>query len=507
MKVFTQVMIKNRNFLKHLLLIFVILCEIIAGTDQVIAQYQSQWSTPQTIPGYDIDGSVPYLVADQNKTVHAFTSKQIDDEIAIAYNRWTPELGWTRPVDVILSPRAKIARIYGAYLDNLGNVHLIFFGGNEVSAGIYYSKAPAIKADQAGAWSPPLLIGDYAGPVSDAALSGDNNGHLFVLYSGNLDGNGLYSVSSSDKGATWSKPTPVFLTYNETLWAAHIKVTLDDLGQLHAVWSLVNLAGLGDAIYYSRLEADHLHWSIPISLATVEGYSADWANIIYYNHELMTIYMNSSSVTRWQRRSMDGGRTWSDPVRPFNYVGEYGFVSFIIDSSNALHLFLGNRTQAEPQIHGMWHSVLSGNRWSEPEPIVSGPRNIDEIGGTGFDPSRPSAIVSQGNVVLVTWSTDPGAGYNGIWYSYITLDTPGLPLVPLPTSAVVLTPTLISTSDNTAVVTENANTDSPNIQGQSSINSRGLSNPAIPLGLSAVVVVLLILTVFILRRLYISAHS
>ena len=498
---------KNRNFLKHLVLIFIILCEVIIGTEQAIAQFLSQWSTPQTIPGYDIAGSVPYLVADQNKTVHAFTSKQIDNELTIAYNRWSLDLGWTKPVDVILSPRAGIARINGALLDNLGNIHIIFFGGNEVSGGIYYTVAPAVNADQAWAWTPPLLIGEHAGTVYDAVLLGDNSGNLFALYSGNLDGNGLYSVFTSDKGATWSEPIPVFLTHNERLWVAHIKATLDDLGQLHVVWSVVNQAGTGEAVYYSRLEADHVHWSDPISLATVENYSADWANIIYYNHELMAIYMNSSPATRWMRRSIDGGQTWTDRVLPFNYVGEYGFVSYIIDSSNTLHLFLGNRTRDELAIHGMWHSVWSGNRWSEPEPIVSGPRKIDEIGGTGFDPSRPSAIISQGNVVLVTWATDPGAGYNGIWYSYITLNTPGLPLIPLPTSSVVLTPTLISTNDNIAVVTENINTGMANTQVQSSINLSGSSNPTIPLVLSVVVVVLLISTVFIIRRLYISTHS
>jgi hypothetical protein len=498
-------MIKNKNFLKSILLIFVLLYEIITSTEHVIAQSLSQWSTPQTIPGYDIDGRAPYLVADQNRTVHAFNSVQIDDETAIAYNRWTPELGWTRPVDIILSPRANIASIRGAFLDNLGIFHLIFFGGNETSAGIYYSEAPAVKADQARAWAPPLLIGDYAGPLSEVALSGDNNGNLFVLYCGNLEGNGLYSVFSSDKGATWSAPIPVFLTANETHWASHIKVTLDDQGQLHAVWSLSNQLGTSDAIYYARLGADHQHWSKPISLATIEGYSADWANIIYYNHELMVIYMNSFSVTRWMRRSMDGGQTWTDPNRPFNYVGEYGFANYIIDSNNTLHLILGNRTPDEPEIHGMWHSVWSGNRWSELEPIVTGPKVVDRPGGAGFDPTKPSSEVCQGNILFATWITD--SAVNGVWYSYIILNIPSLPLVPLPTPSTIDTPAVVPTGNNVTVAPENSNINRIDIQGQSSSNSSGLSNPAIPLVLSTVVAVLLISAILIIRRFYISIHS
>jgi hypothetical protein len=84
----------------------------------------------------------------------------------------------------------------------------------------------------------------------------------------------------------------------------------------------------------------------------------------------------------------------------------------------------------------MWHSTWRDNRWIEPDAVVKGLAVADPVGNTSFDPFEARAIVSQGNVILVTWRTDPGSSKkpNGIWYSYTSLDTPELPVVPLSTA-------------------------------------------------------------------------
>ena len=82
----------------------------------------------------------------------------------------------------------------------------------------------------------------------------------------------------------------------------------------------------------------------------------------------------------------------------------------------------------------MWHSNWDTSRWTEPLPVVSGPlRNVENAGDIGFDPSHARAVVSQGNVILVTWSTDPGVAKNGLWYSHTSIESPELPIVLLPT--------------------------------------------------------------------------
>src|SRR5713101_7895613 len=67
------------------------------------------WSPPQRIPGYENVTSPPYLIADQNKTVHVFGSQDLGGEVAIIYSQWRLDRGWSAPVDVLLSPRSQQA--------------------------------------------------------------------------------------------------------------------------------------------------------------------------------------------------------------------------------------------------------------------------------------------------------------------------------------------------------------------------------------------------------------
>jgi hypothetical protein len=116
-----------------------------------------------------------------------------------------------------------------------------------------------------------------------------------------------------------------------------------------------------------------------------------------------------------------------------------------------MHAFFGERI--DDNNHGMWHTIWTGTAWSNPEAVVKGPQVKDVIGGNGFDPRSARAVISNGNVVLVAWGTDGAGGVNGAWYSYKRLDTPELPVQPLPVpslavqemvteSVPVMTPTL-----------------------------------------------------------------
>jgi hypothetical protein len=170
----------------------------------------------------------------------------------------------------------------------------------------------------------------------------------------------------------------------------------------------------------------------------------------------------------------------------------------VIDSNNELHLFWGQRISGNPDIHGMWHSRLINQRWTEPDAVVKGPLIRDPEGNGGFDPYHAQAVVSQGNVVLVAWRTDPAAGPNGVWYSFEKLDAPELPISAFISTDSVPTPDISLTPDvteNPPVVesTKNAIFDS----GNSFMQNDGSINPSFLLLISAVPIFFLLLVIII----------
>jgi hypothetical protein len=90
----------------------------------------------------------------------------------------------------------------------------------------------------------------------------------------------------------------------------------------------------------------------------------------------------------------------------------------------------------DPPVGGTWHGVWLGTKWSDLQLIT--PRSEAEAKATGSygysqvgNSSRPNAVISQGNVLLVTWWHDmrdaPPAGY-----SYTVLDAPQISPSPVP---------------------------------------------------------------------------
>lgn len=402
----------------------------VVGPSSLLAQ--TKWAPERSIPEYN-DPFPPLLIADRYGVVHAFNTEFLNEQrdTAVFYRQWTLAGGWTSPVDILLPPERGVVRVKDVFLDDNDIIHIVFFSGNLPDTGtIYYTYTSLVGADNAQSWADPLIVGERAGPLEEAAIVGDDNGRLVIVYAGRSDGVGLYEVHSIDSGQRWSRPAIVFLWQAQNQQPASVWLTLDEEGQFHAIWSVTNDRALGEKIYYARLDADMQVWSIPLLLAerTGDEYSANWPSMISYNGELFVIYMDSAPPTRYMRRSADGGKTWSEPVRIFSQIGEYGRAVFLVDSNNTLHLVLGNR-YSNPEIHGMWHSVWDGQRWSEPLPIASGPK------APAFDPSRPRAVISQGNVMLVSWWHDAtSAFYPG--YSFTVLDAPAIETILLTTPVV-----------------------------------------------------------------------
>ena len=431
-----------------------------------------RWSSPKVMPGFDTNSWPPILISDQYGIVHAFTDQWLGNENegrlrAIVYNQWTLERGWTNPIDILLSP-SKEARLTGVHLDDKGIFHLVFWGGDNTDAGIYYSRADSINAYSVTAWEYPLLVAENAGDPEGAVLVEDDQGNLLIVYHGEIYGNGVYVIKSLDGGVTWSSPVQIFLGKPDAPLVAELQVIRSRSGWLHAVWNLYNGAGQGRGVYYSR-SLDGFDWSDPVPLAvTPEGLGVRDITIIEHGDTILVTYImpRSPSPKFTLRSSIDDGLTWRDPSIIFSrHVGANGPASLVVDGNDGLHIFFGQRISGSPDIHGMWHSNWIDRRWTEPEAVVKGPSVSDPIGDKSFDPFAASAVVSQGNVVLVTWRTDPGARGNGVWYSYKLLDIPASPVSspvtqPIPDPASIPVPT----NTNSLLIdgsTEDPGTDRP----------------------------------------------
>ncbi len=413
---------------------------------QDAAQPGRGWSMQAKIPGYFQNTLPPKMVADQNRTVHAFTTMPLSDdpndsgskEFVVYYSQWTAADGWSKPNDILLSPLKQQARVKDVFLDHAGVIHLVFFGGDEYAANIYYTWAPAAQAADAGAWAPVTAIGPGAITPDVAGLTGDGDGNLVMVYSGNLgEGNSLYAVYSNDGGASWSEPLLVFSTYTLTEKAFDFQIAYGASGAVHLVWNVTDLLGQNVGGYYAQMNnlQDQV-WSQPMALDTQVGLGIAIPAVIEYEGSILILYNNGLEgqvpPVQWMLRSDDGGRTWSQPIHAFpTHIGRNGTISFVVDGANVLHVFFGQRTggnEGQPPTHGMWHSVWN-NGWGPLLPVVSAPQS------ESFDPYDARAVVSQGNVILLTWRTDPGRKDVWPFYSTTTLDVAESPVVPLPTPA------------------------------------------------------------------------
>jgi hypothetical protein len=434
------------------------------------------------------------MVADQNKTVHFFYSEALDNSTDIfLYRQWTLEQGWTQPGDFLLNLKSVNSPIQSVYLDPSGIFHLVYFGDLQDDGNIYYMYVPAVEAGRATSWSRPILIGPAAGPVVGVTITGDGKGNLIVLYSGQIQGVGLYALYSTDNGLNWSDPAVVTLVDKNGTWPYSPKIAHDDNGNYHVVWSLVNGVGIGTGVYYARLSADFKNWSKPFTLAIQDpgDYSTTWPSIIVDKNLMIVLYQDSFPAAKFLRLSNDRGMSWTDPIRPFPHIGEYENPVMVQDGDGVIHLILGNRI-GNPATHGMWHTIWLGQGWADLQPIVSGPRT--DI----FDPSAPQAVISQGNVLLVAWWNNvEGAGPST--YSYTVLNSTELPVRPFPTD----TPEVVPTTEPTATpdVSIGLPTAIPTFSSQGDAQrSQKTPNPAVPIFVGILPVIVFAVGLVIYQR-------
>lgn len=463
------------------------------------------WSPDEKVPGYLDDTFTPFLLADRNRTVHAFASQWVDVDgrrLAIIYRQWTLKGGWTRPVDIILSPIGGNANFMGAFLDSSDTMHVIFTATENIARRtfVFYSSAPATSADLAHAWSAPVSVVEDASEVSSGSISGDEKGNLVILYSGTKDGIGVYAINSNDSGLSWSNPKPVFLTFDSNLVPYSIKTYKGKSNRLHSVWAVATSLGSYDSVYYAGLNLVTDQWDEPTLLETrtnAQGFFGPSYPAIIDNGSYIIAMYNSGNPYKGRpvdygrpiirvRISRNDGESWAEAVDPFPLlVGNSGEHTLFMDSNHVVHSLVIMRIDSSVDgvykvIDGVWHSQFVNGVWSNPERFV-----------TSLAPVDIRAVVVQGNVIMATWHEDPGAGQDGVWFNYCILDTPELSVTPLPTRLEEMN-VITSTPPSSPFVTPNTP------QADLSIGQRATSpNLAQPILVGLIPVILVILGVII----------
>ncbi len=462
-------------------------------------QISNEWQPIQQIPNYSETARAPIMVPDQAGNIHVFNYEELSPlQNAILYRKWNPSEGWSPPIDIILTGLGGGPQtLQAAFLDPENFMHLLYYVGTDTEGEIYHTKAYITEVQNAAKWSDPAIITKNADPLPFITAAQQQDGKILVFFGGHDIGDGLYMITSSDSGETWDAPLALSLVSVEDQWPAAIQVVVDHLNQVHVVWSEVGTEGVGEILYYGRLNESLNAFSVKKTIAKREGddYSANWPSIIDSGQELILIYMDDFPATRWMMTSSDYGDTWSIPVRPFPEVGEYEYAILLKDSQNGIHMILGNRT-IEPEIHGMWYSRWIGNRWSALEAIISGP-----VTGS-FDPSAPQAVIAQGNLIFASWWNNVRRdNLTGAWYSYKLLDAPALETVTYPPLAVTPTVNGVNTEGEFIPETSNADTTQGN-QTPTQTFSKNASTyaPAFPVFAAMLPVGFLLVIFFIIRN-------
>ena len=492
------------------LFIFLVALLLVGSLHSRVAKAQGPggWSPDQQVPGYLDDTFTPLLVSDSHGVVHAFASQWVVNVYrrqAVVYRQWTPWGGWTRPVDIILAPSGD-AQILSAFLDASDRMHLIFMAAEAGKSGVYYSIVPVEEADLAMAWSVPVLIGSGIN-LNSAVILGDDRDHLFVIYSGNRSGNGVYFLESADSGSSWSDPEPVYLTYDVKLVAYSLRLAISNNEQLRAAWNVVTSVGVDELLYFANYEISSSKWDIPVELDSRldlrDYFGPSFPAMTDNGNEIVIVYntgnpfhdrpVDPGRPIQIVRFSRDNGKTWSSPFNPFPFhLGRSGEHALVLDSSGASHCLFVQRTERIASdgtyraTGGLWHSTFKDGQWSNPDRFVP-----------TYTPHDVRAVISQGNVLLAVWQEDPGIGEHGIWFSYRILDTPALPTVP-----VSIAPASTPAPGQAATITPSLNTPTslPDDLLLDSRTPQWMNSPAFPVIAGVTPVLLLVVSALLAYR-------
>lgn len=465
---------------KALLLLFV-LASVLDTYNSARAQTRSDvWSPPLNLFETAGRASEAKVVTDATGTVHVFWAYGAPDAEeegwgqAIYYAR-RQDGTWSKPVDVLISPGGRTARMHSVAEDTSGYLHVVWSGGSA----LFYSRAHSSDAGMAAGWSAPEALAANVLVLEPSVAVGPDNSLSAVWTQG---GTGLVFSRSLDGGQSWSTPKVIFEAALSTEMARWPNVAVDELGHVHVVLTHELSTDKNDPnphvnspmyLYYLRSDDSGESWSEPFLITPEPDFGQ--INVATFGKNSVHLVWNGRAGRRgrYHRWSLDGGLTWSDTVEiisPESSAGVGGLTgnpALVVDSTGVLHLVT---TSSPDNFYVRWRDGV----WSAPALISPGLDGKGVTGMGGGSLEQPSIALSEGNRLHVVFHD----GFERIWYTEATIDAPYQPPIALATAAPEVEPSATAsispTSLPTTVTPELARTPQPRAQSPMSPLLAGL---------------------------------
>jgi hypothetical protein len=497
-----------RNYYRRSLLIISFIFLIGISVPIISARAQTvgyDWSGPERLSNKGTNASEGVMVSDQYGYVHTFWIETglIPERAVILYSRFDGTF-WLPPIDIRVGSGGVIPYLSAA-VDSKGYLHLLWNEG--VTGPVFYTYAPAYGAQSVQNWAPIIQIQI---PAAKLKILVDENDIIHIFYAEIYSERpGVYYISSSDEGDTWTEPIWIDPDIPESYVPQDIQFEMGDSGWLHAVWYYIDLDGGGGKwIRYAHSVDGGESWSTPFTIDiaddAIDELRLPHPELAVEGKNVHIVYAGDSETHREYRYSSDGGKTWQ-PVRRIlgNLVGQALGGGLEIDSSGRVHYFAQIRY---PQ--GIYHGIWEDGQWSIPELIYLISLNADDEFAGRIHAHNVRLAIREGKQLVVSFTDSPGVPNGGLYVMTRTMeDIPALQLLPLPTEAelssgitLTLTPTLTPIGDSSEDVAEPEPTRQPAAGGNVDAGTSGsLTTPGNMVFFALAPIVLFVLGILVFQ--------
>jgi uncharacterized protein YraI len=375
------------------------------------------------------------LQADADGLLHVIWARNNEEEIFYSNQN---NLFWTQPAAITRALEGSSGQPVTA-LDNEGHIFVVWSGID--SGQIYFSSAETARTLTPADWSPAQVVSEPGLVAQSPQIVVDRSGVIYVAYAVPLnEERGIYLVRSEDGGTTWTPTVKVFDGVAAG-WAIvdrpQLAATAE--GGLHILLS--RYQNLNEArplaIFYTRSENSGESWAAPLLVAEQPVITGDLFGFGLQTLHRLWFNEGNSGLDVWHDLSIDGGRSWDEATSATGFGQVDGPMSFTADAAGRLHLLGVNGPILQ---HWIWES----GGWI-----------IEAQGSLATDTASDvyalgATIATNGDLAAVFAAGDEEST---LYYTGRALALPDFTPEPIPTTTPTPQPTATATATSTPMPT------------------------------------------------------